>query len=624
MKTFSYYSKKILVLLCFLLLLITPFYSSINTVNAATGDGSIDSTTVINKDTTNGASLSAGDYYSISVENIGDLNGDGVDDIVVGASQADGAGPPGVMEGEIHIHFMNIDGSIDSTVTINAGTADGPDVIMGDFYGFSIANIGDLDGDGVADIAVGAYGDDGSGINRGAVHIHFMNTDGSIDSTVEINDTTANGPTLSDFDGYGSAVTSLGDLDGDGVQDLAVGAYGDDAGGTGRGAVHIHFMNTDGSIDSTVEINDTTANGPDLLNNENYGFHGIAGIGDLDGDGVVDLAVGAPSNNNVNETGKVFIHFLNADGSIDSTATLDDDTPNGPTLDAYYLYGFAVDSLSDIDADGVDELVVGSAYDDTGGTNIGAVYIHYLNTDGSIKSSTVLNTETENGAPLIEESNYGASVSDIGDLDGNGVNDLAVGFFEDTTNHYGAVAIHFLHALPESSSSSSNTFHKDTKCRWIKPPETTWIKLEPGDGGMYLTWSQVDADKIDIYIDDGTGDFPWLINETLNDGHEFLPNVQTWQQIKVKPKNHCKSGSESEPVSYAGGGWYASSETFVSSNVAGAKTVSLPATHMVVKGDTLWGLAYYYYGDGSLWGKISSANDNVLVLEIGDSLTIPE
>ncbi len=103
--------------------------------------------------------------------------------------------------------------------------------------------------------------DDGDGADRGAVHIMFMNTDGSVDSTVEINDSTTNGPTLTNNDHFGDSVANIGDLDGDGVNDLAVGAIYDDAGGTDRGAVHILFMNTDGSVDSTVEINDSTTNG---------------------------------------------------------------------------------------------------------------------------------------------------------------------------------------------------------------------------------------------------------------------------------------------------------------------------------------------------------------------------
>ena len=69
-----------------------------------------------------------------------------------------------------------------------------------------------------------------------------MNTDGTVKETAEINDLTANGPALSKGDYFGISVAAIGDLDSDGTPDLAVGADGDDAGGTSRGALHIMFM----------------------------------------------------------------------------------------------------------------------------------------------------------------------------------------------------------------------------------------------------------------------------------------------------------------------------------------------------------------------------------------------
>ena len=100
--------------------------------------------------------------------------------------------------------------------------------------------MGDLNNDGVGDIAVGARGDDDKG--NQSVYIHYMNADGSIISTIEINDSTANGPNFDDSDRYGGSIVSIGDLNDDGVEDIAVGAYKDDDGGVNRGAVHIHFM----------------------------------------------------------------------------------------------------------------------------------------------------------------------------------------------------------------------------------------------------------------------------------------------------------------------------------------------------------------------------------------------
>ena len=116
----------------------------------------------------------------------------------------------------------NSDGSVKSTLEINDSTTNGPDLSNNDRFGWSVANIGDLDRNGVTDIVVGATQDDAGGNNRGTVHIMFMEGDGSVKSTVEINSDTTNGPTLTNTDQFGYSVENLGDLDGDGVTDLAV------------------------------------------------------------------------------------------------------------------------------------------------------------------------------------------------------------------------------------------------------------------------------------------------------------------------------------------------------------------------------------------------------------------
>jgi len=84
---------------------------------------------------------------------------------------------------------------------------------------------------------------------------------GDVDSTVEINDTTTNGPTLADADAFGRSVANIGDLNGDGVNDLAVGAYFDAAGGANRGAVHIMF--TKDAIKPTVTMTSSSGDSGD-------------------------------------------------------------------------------------------------------------------------------------------------------------------------------------------------------------------------------------------------------------------------------------------------------------------------------------------------------------------------
>ena len=120
-----------------------------------------------------------------------------------------------------------------------------------DAFSHSIANLGDLDGDGITDLVVGADFDDDGGTDRGALYILFMNNDGTVKSYQKISDT--EGGFLGDLDNrdkFGHAVDNIGDLDGDGIIDIAVGVYLDDDGGTERGALYILFLNNDGTVKS--------------------------------------------------------------------------------------------------------------------------------------------------------------------------------------------------------------------------------------------------------------------------------------------------------------------------------------------------------------------------------------
>ncbi len=336
------------------------------------------------------------------------------------------------------------DGSIHSTVEINDSTANGPVLADGDNFGRSVANIGDLNNDTVQDLAVGAPYDAGSGFDRGALHILFMNTDGSIDSTVEINDSTANGPVLASADEFGSSVANIGDLDGDTVDDLAVGAPDDAGSGTQRGALHILFMNTDGSIDSTVEINDSTVNGPNLADDDLFG-RSVANIGDLDGDGVSDLAVGAYNDDGSGtDRGALHILFMNTDGSIDSTVEINDSTANGPVLADDDRFGHSVANIGDLDGDGVSDLAVGAHGDDGSGSDRGAMHILFMNTDGSIASTVEINDSTTNVPVLADDDQFAGSVANIGDLNGDGLQDLAVSASGDDNSGTDRGALHIL------------------------------------------------------------------------------------------------------------------------------------------------------------------------------------
>ncbi|MCH8880654.1 MAG: FG-GAP repeat protein, partial [Planctomycetes bacterium] len=190
-----------------------------------------------------------------------------------------------------------------------------------DRFGTSVASLGDLDGDGIGDLAVGATWDDdgggGSSANRGAVWVLFLEQDGTVKSHQKISDT-AGGFTgiLDQGNLFGISVASLGDLDGDGVGDLVVGALLDDDGceqNCNRGAVWVLFLNTDGTVKSHQKISDTQGGFTGILDDSDWFGISAASLGDVDGDGVTDLAVGASRDDDgggAGNQGAVWILFL--------------------------------------------------------------------------------------------------------------------------------------------------------------------------------------------------------------------------------------------------------------------------------------------------------------------------
>ncbi len=392
--------------------------------------------------------LSNDGEFGRSVASLGDLDGDGVGDLAVGVP-FDHQG--GWVHGGLWVLFLNSDGTVKSHQQINhiegnfTGSLDDADGL-----GYSLASLGDLDGDGVTDLAVGAYLDDDGGDARGAVWILFLNTNGTVKSHQLISDTVGgfNG-ILEDDDNFGSSVASLGDLDGDGVTDLAVGAVWDDDGGEERGAVWLLLLNNNGTVKSHQKISDTEGGFTGILDDFDLFGRSLASLGDLDGDGVGDLAVGvAGDDDGGNAHGAVWVLFLNNDGTVKSHQKISD-TEGGfaGILHDADLFGGAVASLGDLDDDGVGDLAVGAAFDDDGGERRGAVWVLFLNTDGTVKAHQKI-SDTEGGftGTLDDFDQFGRSVTSLGDLDGDGVGDLAVGAERDGDggNNRGAVWVLFL------------------------------------------------------------------------------------------------------------------------------------------------------------------------------------
>ena len=147
--------------------------------------------------------------------------------------------------------FLGGLGTVESATKIASGLPGGPTLSDQDRFGIAATSLGDLDGDQVADLAVGALLDDTGGDARGAVHVLFMNPDGTVKATSKVTDGSGV-PPLEDGDRFGTSVASLADLNGDGIRDLAVGARGDDSVDENSGAVHLVSLDTDGTAKGTT------------------------------------------------------------------------------------------------------------------------------------------------------------------------------------------------------------------------------------------------------------------------------------------------------------------------------------------------------------------------------------
>ena len=397
-------------------------------------------------------SLQAEDRFGTALANIGDINGDGVPDLAVGA-EFDDDGADG--SGAVWILFMNANGTVMSEQKISSVSGGfGGQLDADDNFGRSIAGLGDLDHDSVPDIAVGADSDDDGGFNFGAVWVLFLRSDGTVKAFQKISSIYGG---FSGGVGRGdkfSLVSSLGDIDGDGVTDIAVGAPYDDDGGTNSGSVYILFLRSDGTVRGQQKISNLEGGMDKQIQVGGHFGISIAGIPDLDGDGIQELAVGADKDDTGGvDRGAVWLIRLNTDGTVRFSTKLDSTHPLlQDELDNGDQIGVGVAAVGDWNKDGATEIAIGTRADDDGGYDVGAVwlislYAHNLDV-AEVQKLSAANSELQ--PHLDREDFFGWSITSLGDLDGNGLIDIAVSATRDDDGAADAGALYclFLSGIP--------------------------------------------------------------------------------------------------------------------------------------------------------------------------------
>jgi ELWxxDGT repeat protein len=253
----------------------------------------------------------AGDYAGRSLAAIGDLNGDGLTDLLVGADYngvTNNSGAAYVVYGKAGGETINLD-------AVAAGQG-GFKIIggAGETAGTSVSGLGDVNGDGLNDLIVGALQDSTGGTFAGAAYVVFGK---SVNGTVDLRDVAAGqggfkiiGEAL--YNGVGNSASAAGDVNGDGLADLIVGAGSNSPGG----AAYVVFGKTG---HEAVNLDDIAAGrgGFKIIgeaSGDNAG-RSVSSAGDVNGDGLTDLLVGASGNDAAGRlSGASYLVFGKADG----------------------------------------------------------------------------------------------------------------------------------------------------------------------------------------------------------------------------------------------------------------------------------------------------------------------
>lgn len=386
------------------------------------------------------AGPTSGDAFGTAATAAGDVNGDGIADILFGASLSNPGGTT-VGEGFVVFGAADIETSTPSIASLDGANGfRAPGFDGGDALGYGASAAGDVNGDGFDDVIMGELQADFNGTGSGSAYVIFGKAAGF---TTNFDLSALDGADGFRMDGVagssytGKSVSGAGDINGDGFSDVIVGAQSaDPLGRSNAGEAYVVFGKASGfAADFTLDSLDG-ADGFSLAGvvAGDAAGEAVSGAGDVNGDGFADIIVGAHRGdpNGDDSAGDAFVLFGKADGFASTIDLANLDGADGFALhgiDSGDRAGRAVSSAGDLNGDGFSDIVIGAYNGDANGSNSGELYVVFGKAAGFSADIELDALDGADGFTIQGPSSSGTAGRDIGlagDVNGDGLDDLVI------------------------------------------------------------------------------------------------------------------------------------------------------------------------------------------------------